>query len=66
MVGPGMGSARSNRAASSDLAEILGAKQLGQAGDLGAALCGLAQQGARPVAGCRPGRSNIASGSGRR
>ena len=50
MVGPGIGSARSNRAASSDLAEVLGAEELGQAGDLGAAARGLRRAARRPGA----------------
>ena len=46
MVGPGMGSARSNREASSDWREVLSAKQFRQAGDLDAAARRVTQQGA--------------------
>ena len=49
-----------------DLAEVLRAEQLGQAGDLDAPAGGLAQHARTPGAGCRRGRSSIASGSGPR
>ncbi len=63
VVGPGIGSARSNRAGVLGLAEVLGAEQLGQAGDLRASLRGLAQSAhaRREVVVAR--RSSIASGS---
>ncbi len=55
VVGPGMGSARSKLRGLLHLTEILGAKKLGQACDLGAANCGLRK---RPAA-----RARLSSGS---